>query len=277
MTKLIGVLILLPAATLRGGDQPALSASEIMARVAANQDRAEKLRAEYIYQQHIYIVTRHDNGKLAREGTADYIVTPTPDGTKKELKRIDGRYRHKGKYLEFRGKPVPKADSLDGDLINDLRDDLAGDNSKDGIGRDLFPLTSQEQKRFRFELAGEETFQGRKVYRINFSPADKHDLTWAGEALIDAEEFQPVTVATRLSRKIPFLVRTLLGTNLPGIGFSVQYRRFDEGVWFPSSFGTEFRLRAVFFINRDISISLENSAFERAKVQSKILQYEPTK
>ncbi|MBZ5565562.1 MAG: hypothetical protein LAP13_24465 [Acidobacteriia bacterium] len=276
MTGLIWVLML-PLAVQSSGDQPALSASEIMARVAANQDRAEKMRAEYVYQQHIYVVTRHTNGKLAREETADYIVTPTPDGTKKELVRIDGRYWHKGKYLEFRGTPVPESDSLDGDLVDDFRNDLTRDKTKDGIGRDLFPLTSEEQKRYGFELAGAETFQGHRVYRIKFRPADKHDLTWAGEALIDAEEFQPVSVATRLSRKIPFVVRTLLGTDLPGIGFSVQYRRFDEGIWFPTSFGTEFRLHAVFFINRDISISLENSAFERANVQSKILQYEPTK
>lgn len=277
MTSLLWLLLVPLAAAHSGGNELALSASEIMARVAANQDRAEKMRAEYVYQQHIYVVTRHTNGKLAREETADYIVTPTPDGTRKELVRIDGRYWHKGKYLDFRGTPIPEADSLDGDLVDDFRDDLSNDKSKDGIGRDLFPLTTEEQKRYRFELAGAETFQGCKVYRIKFRPADKHDLTWAGEALIDAEEFQPVTVATHLSRKIPFLVRTLLGTDLPGIGFSVQYRRFDEGIWFPTSFGTEFRLHAVFFINRDISISLENSSFERANVQSKILQYEPTK
>ncbi len=277
MTGLVWVLMLLPAAAQHSSDPPALTASEIMARVAANQDRAEKLRAEYVYQQHIYIVTRHTNGKLAREETADYVVTPTPDGTKKELVRISGRYWRKRKYLEFRGTPVPEPDSLDGDLVADFRDDLSNDQSKDGIGRDLFPLTSEEQKRYKFKSAGEDTFQGRKVYRIKFRPADKHELTWAGEALIDVEEFQPVNVATHLSRKIPFVVRTLLGTNLPGIGFSVQYRRFDEGVWFPTGFGSEFRLRAVFFINRDISISLENSAFERANVQSKILKYEPTK
>ncbi len=277
MTGLIWVLMLLPAAAHSGGDEPALPASEIMARVAANQDRAEKLRAEYVYHQHIHVATRRTNGRLAREETADYVVMPTPGGTKKELARIEGRYWHKGKYLEFRGTPVPESDSLDGDLVDDFRDDLSNDKSKDGIGRDLFPLTTEEQKGYRFELAGAEMFQGRRVYRIKFRPADKHDLSWAGEALIDAVEFQPVTVATHLSRKIPFFVRTLLGTNLPGIGFSVQYRRFDEGVWFPTSFGTEFRLRAVFFINRDIAISLENSAFERANVQSRILRYEPTK
>jgi hypothetical protein len=62
----------------------------------------------------------------------------------------------------------------------------------------------------------------------------------------------------------------MLGTDVPGLGFNVEYRRFDDGVWFPVSFGTEFRLRAVFFINRDIIVSLENSGFRRASVESAI-------
>jgi len=268
-------LILSAAGALSASDQPSLSAGEIMARVAANQDRAVKLRAEYIYQQHIRVATRRTNGKLAREEKADYVVAPTPEGTKKELKHLEGRYLKQGHYLEFQGDPVPESDSLDGDLVKDFREDLASDKSKDGLGRDLFPLTTEEQKKYRFDLAGEETFRGRKVYRIKFRPADRNDLDWAGEVVVDAEEFEPITVYTRLSRRIPFLIRTLLGTDLPGIGFNVEYRRFDEGVWFPVSFGTEFRLHAVFFINRDISVSLENSAFEHAKVESKIRDFKP--
>jgi hypothetical protein len=179
--------------------------------------------------------------------------------------------------LLWASEPVPDSDSLDGNLVHDFRDDFSNDRSKDGLGRDLFPLTSEEQKKYLFEPAGEETVQGRKVYRVRFRPLDKEELTWAGEALIDAAEFEPLKVYTKLSRKVPLLVRTLLGIDVPGLGFNVEYQRFDEGVWFPVSFGTEFRLRAVFFINRDITISLENSAFERAKVQSRILDFQPVK
>jgi hypothetical protein len=275
MSRVLWALLLASLGALSAGDQPSPSVEEIMARVAANQDRAQQARAEYVYQQRIHVASLRTNGKLAREETADYLVTPTPDGTKKEMKHIQGRYWHKGKYLEFQGEPVPEAGWLDSSLVESFRDDLSNDKSKDGLGRDLFPLTSEEQKTYRFELAGEETAQGRKVYRVRFRPRDKNELTWAGEALIDATEFEPVRVYTKLSRKIPFWVRTLLGTDVPGIGFNVEYKRFDEGVWFPVSFGTEFRLRAVFFINRDITVALENSAFERAKVQSKIVGFQP--
>jgi hypothetical protein len=162
------VLLLASLGTLTSGDQPSPSVDEIMARVAANQDRAEQARAEYVYQQRIHVATLRTNGKLAREETADYLVAPTPDGTKKELKHIEGRYWHKGKYLTFQGEPVPEAGWLDSDLVQEFRDDLSNGESKDGLCRDLFPLTSDKQKTFHFELVGEDTVKGRKAYRVRF-------------------------------------------------------------------------------------------------------------
>jgi hypothetical protein len=272
MLKWVLLLALAPCPV--AGQTPP-SAQEIMARVAANQDRAVKQRTEYIYQQQIRIISRKTNGRLMRDETTDYQVTPIPDGTKKELKRLVGRARVKGRYVDFDKEPGPNPDNLDKDLVEDLRDDLANNRSKDGLARDLFPLTTDEQKDYRFELKGEETIEGRRAYRIHFAPRDKHDIAWAGEALIDSREYQPLRVYTKLSRKLPLFVRTVLGTSLPGVGFDVEYERFGEGVWFPVSFGTEFRLRAVFFIKRDISISLRNSGFKHVHVKSKVLDYKP--
>ena len=135
--------------------------------------------------------------------------------------------------------------------------------------------TSEEQQKYDFELLGQEQQDGKNVYHIGFKPKDKSDITWAGEAYVDAAEFQPVRVFTKLSRRMPFMVRTMLGTDVPGIGFNVAYKRQEDGVWFPVSFGTEFRLRAVFFINRNISIALENSNFEHTHVQSKMKMVGP--
>ena len=279
MLRWILLLVLVPCPALSKG-QALPSAEEIMARVAANQDRAVKQRAEYVYQQRVRVISRKSNGKLMRDENADYGVTPTPDGTKKELKWIVGRAWYKGRYVVFKKRPVPGKDSLDGNLVEDLRDDLTNDHSKSGLARDLFPLTSDEQKGYAFKLEGEETVNGRRVYRIHFFPRDKHvwkgdNPPWAGEALIDAQDFQPVRVYTKLSHHLPLFVRTVLGTSLPGLGFNVEFHRFDEGVWFPVSFGTEFRLRVLFFIKRDISISLRNSGFEHVHVKSKVLDYKP--
>ncbi len=260
-----------PAAKEADSAPAAFTADAIMARVAENQDRSEELRKQYVYRQHTHIVThKPKGGRLQREETADYDVTPVPDGTQKELKTITGRYWNKGKYETFQGEPVPHEDGLDGSLVKSFRDELSNDKTKDGISKDLFPLTTEGQKDYEFTLLGQETQEGRSVYHIGFRPKDKNDISWAGEAYIDAAEFQPVRVFTKLSRRIPFAVRTLLGTDVPGVGFNVVYKRQEDGVWFPATFGTEFRLHVLFFINRDVSVSLENRDFQRTHVESKM-------
>jgi hypothetical protein len=271
------VLMVLLAATIsvaqdsqRGAATEPLSADAIMARVAANQDHSEALRKQYVYRQHVHILSHKPNGRLLREETADYDVVPTPDGTQKDLKLLTGRYWNKGKWETFQGEPIPDADGLDGSLIKGFRDDLSNDKTKDGLAKDLFPLSSEEQKDYEFKLLGREALEGREVYHIGFRPKDKNEITWAGEAYIDAAEFQPVRVFTKLSRRIPFGVRTFLGTDLPGLGFNVVYKRQEDGVWFPATFGTEFRIHALFFINRDVSIALENTGFQHTHVESKM-------
>ena len=105
---------------------------------------------------------------------------------------------------------------------------------------------------------------------LNVAPKEKEEFAWEGEAFIDAAEFQPITVFTRNSRRPPRLVRTMW-FDLPGLGFNVDYRRQEDGVWFPSGFGREFQVHVgpVLFFNRDVSISVKNSEFERAHVEAK--------
>jgi len=262
------ISILLFAGACRAASD--LPAAEIMKRVAENQDRAQKDRLAYLYDQHVKVGTRHTNGKLAREEIADYTVTPGVKTVERKQTAIQGRYLRKGRYNDFTGDPVPESGTLDGGLVSSFRESLFDKDSKDGLDKDLFPLTTDGQKELRFELLGEQMVAGRKAYRLRFRPEDSHEYTWAGEALIDEEEFQPVSVYTRLSRRLPLAVRTLLGTDVPGIGFNVAYQRLERDIWFPVSFGTEFRLRAVFFINRVITVSLENKNFKHATAESQI-------
>ena len=263
-------VLFLSVSAVSAQQEPRLSADEFMKRVAVSQDREQKARLNFLYEENLRVTTRRSNGKLAREEWTDSMVIPTVKGIEKKRQSIGGRYWHKGRYVDFKGEPVPEAESLDGGLTSGFRDDLTNDKSKDGIGKDLFPLSTEEQKNYKFELLGEQTVSGRKAYRIRFGPSDKNDFGWAGEAIIDEEEFQPVSVYSRLSKRIPFLFRTLLGTDLPGLGFNTQYARIEKDVWFPVSFGTEFRLRAVFFINRTITMSMENKNFRRATVDSHV-------
>lgn len=262
------------------------TAEAIMARVAANQDRSNKLRVDYLYHQHIQVASRKTNGKLMCEETTDYLVIPTPRGTKRELKRVNGRYWHKGRYLNFdqrldsrqgeeRNFGVgPRNTSIDCQVADQLGNNLTDSKSKDGIGQDLFPLTTEEQENYQFHLIGKNSLAGRPVYRISFKPKDEKDYGWAGEADIDVHDFEPVNVYTKLSRRIPLPVRALF-LALPGVGFSVQYQRQPEGVWFPTSFGTEFELRFLMFYRRDYTVSLENTGFKRTHVTSKMIYVGP--
>ncbi len=264
-----------PAAPNAPAPSP-LSADEIMARVAANQDRAENLRKEYVYKQHVRVAIRQTNGRLRRDETADYDVFPTPEGSDRRLQSLAGQYLHKGKLLEFKGEPRPDEDSFDAELVQDFRDDASdegsqrGPRNKDGMGRHLFPLTKERQGEYVFHLIDSQALDGRDVYHIGFGPKDKSDYDWAGEAFIDKADFQPVMVFTKLSRKLPFFVRNVMGVNVPGAGYTVHYKQQEDGVWFPVSFGTEFGLDLFHFVKRNIFVSLENREFKHTHVDTKI-------
>lgn len=263
-----------------------------MVKVAINQDRAQELRSHYAYSQRIHVISRNSHGKLLREETTDYVVAPSATASTYTLKKFNGRYLKGGKYIDYDQEPAPDAESTDGDMVRSFRDDLTGKerktahedarprvgvsidstagSTKDGVAKDLFPLTSEEQKTYEFRLAGCTTMNKHHVYHIVFRPKDHDDIDWAGDAYIDEQEFQPVFVTTRLAKKLPFMVRTMLGTDVPGLGFSVQYEREKDGVWFPSSFGTEFYVRALYFFKRNIALSLKNSDFSETHVDAKV-------
>ena len=297
-----------PAIVAEKAAPAALTADQIMSKVAANQDRTEAARTHYIYLQHIRVVSRKTNGKVMCQEITDSRVMPQAKGSHQDLLKLEGRAWKKNQYVQYThlqqgGDPKHKQakteqedlEGLDIDLVEDLRKDLTNDapderdrqparaqsakndpaesnnKSRDGLAKNLFPLTTKQQAQYLFTLEGRQRMNGRDVYRVSFRPKDKNDFNWKGEAFIDTQEFEPVVVYTEMSRKIPLAVRTLLGTDLPGLGFSVTYGRQPDGVWFPVSFGTEFRMRVLFFLARDISMSLENTDFEKTHSDVKIL------
>jgi hypothetical protein len=300
-----------------------LTADAIMARVAANQDAAETARSHYLYTQHAHIASR--KGKTVRcEETTDFRITPTPTGSNQQLLHLDGRLLQKGKYTTYTQLPpaekppqhddtkpkdpaqvdpskTPPAetkdddlhisvdtgdDDMDRDLVENIRHNLTVTHSKDGISANLFPLTSKEQSGYIFTLLGREPRNGRDSFHIAFAPKDPDDFTWRGDAWIDATAFQPIVVRTAMSRKIPLAVRMLLGTNVPGLGFTIIYAPQPaiqpgsarpaqppdpaNAVWFPTSFGTEFKIHVLFFFHRDIVFNAENRDFQQTHTTAEI-------
>ncbi len=279
-------LWLLAACTLASAQQsPVPTAEAMMARVAANQDRAEQERAHYLYVQHARVASRKGQTVMCEEIT-DTRITPTPTGSSTELLKLDGRLLQKHRYLTYTELP-PKSgavakddrsvsvsigdDTTDRDLVENMRSNLLQDKSRDGLDARLFPLTTKNQAGYTFHLQGREQRNGRDVFHITFKPRQKDDYDWQGDAYIDATAFQPVVIRTDLAHKVPLAVRTLLGTNVPGLGFTVVYAPQPDGVWFPVSFGTEFKIHVLFFFTRQIIIDASNTAFEKTHTGATIV------
>ncbi len=258
----------------------------IMAQVAANVEKAVDARRQFVYQQNVRASLMRTNGQLARRERRQYLVIPSPAGTEKKLVSFQGEYR-KGKQSFTYQEPVKEGQSngIDSELLHDLTEDLINDKkARDGIPHDLFPLRPADLPAYAFTWKGESQYQGRKTYRIAFEPSktaremcvhagsdeDNHcpDTPWMGEALIDAAELQPVRIDTHLAYKIPWAVRTFLGTNLKQLGFAITYQRVAEGVWFPATYGTEFRIDVLFFYKRTIALNLESNGFQKTDATS---------
>ena len=279
-----------------------------MARVAANQDKAQAERSHYVYVQHAKMASRRGKTVMCEEIT-DYQLTPSTDGTDEQLLKVEGRFRRDKNYITYnallpRGEDKPKDadqnrdkdkvqendkkgkkdkkdkdptfdpnsnETIDRDIVENMRWNLIHDKSKDGVNAHLFPLTSKNQADYTFRTVGSERLNGRDVFHISFRPKKKDDFGWSGDAFIDTTAFQPVLVSTGMARKIPFAVRTLLGTNLPGLGFTVTYAPQPDGVWFPVTFSTEFKIHVLFFFHREIILDAQNRNFEKTHVTSRIV------
>jgi len=243
------------------------------------------------------------------EEITDYRMTPSQDGSHEELLKVEGRYLKAHKFLTYtallpRDEDKPKDankdkdadpnkdnsqkkekkekekdptfdpnsdETIDRDIVENIRWNLIHDKSKDGISAHLFPLTSKDQADYAFKMIGRERLNNRDVFHIAFRPKKKDDFGWSGDAYIDTTAYQAVLITTGMARKIPFAVRTLLGTNFPGLGFTVTYSPQTDGVWFPVTFSTEFKIHVLFFFHREIILDAQNREFEKTHVTSKIV------
>jgi len=278
-------LLLIVAAGCAAAQDPAPAAPDappdietIMSRVARNQAKTLDARTAYVYNQSQLLRMLRGSHKIAREEKRDYVVTPKDRGIAKKLVHFEGQYESHGKYTSFDQPGYHyKGLDLDADLLNSFSEEMTDDkNSRDGIGRDLFPLTYHQQMKYDFKLVGAEMHEGRRVYHVSFVPKpkmaklDDDGTIWKGEALIDAAEFQPVRVSTSMAWKMPLAVKTLLGTNVSGLGFTVTYARVGDGVWFPVSYGGEFKFRGLFLYERSVTIAMKNTDFKRTDVSSNV-------
>ncbi len=289
--------VLLVIAIAARGAEPSAGALTIMQKMAANTDAASEARRQYVYHQHLRSGLSKTNGQVICRESRDYTVIPQATTTERKLISFKGECRKGNQMLPYappghvrpglRDQPADDRsapDSADREAITEVTDDLAVDpKSRDGIPRQMFPLSGAELPRYRFTLKGETAINGRRAYDVLFEPIatknecidiDKNGCSpWKGEAWVDAEDCQPVRIDTQLARGIPLAVRILLGFDLHQLGFSLTYQRTAEGVWFPATYGTEFRVTVLWGYKRTITLSMENTDFRKTDAQS-VIQFD---
>src|SRR3954469_16334008 len=235
-----GAVLVCSCAGLWAKDRPRTedlpSAESVMARVGENQDRAEAERAHYVYVQHAKMVSRR-GGTVMCEEITDYRMTPSSEGSQEELLKLDGRQLTKHQYLTYHALPPEpakveeatnepakkdpekkedehqdtirvdiKEDSIDREIVENIRSGLIHDKSKDGVSAHLFPLTTKDQAEYSFRMVGRERMNGRDVLHVSFRPKKKDDFGWSGDAYIDSAAYEPVLITTGMARKVPFAV-----------------------------------------------------------------------
>lgn len=267
----------------------AQDATQIMARMAENLESGTDARLQYVYRQTVKARLVRTNGQVARSEVREYTALPGRNRTQKKLESLAGEW-HKSKKVVVRYTEPgfkSKGMDLDGELMENLIDDLAASQkSRDGIPHAMFPFRADDLPHYQFTYLDQTPVAGRPAHRIAFEPkarkttclniGDDDDddpdcrAMWKGEVLVDAEDVQPVRVTTDTTFKMPRGVKMFLGTDIRQVGFSVNYARVAPGVWFPATYGTEFRLDVLFGYKRVITMSLESKEFRKTDVDSKI-------
>ena len=213
-----------------------LDGLQIMKRVASTMESTVDARRQYVYKQKINARLVRTNGQVARAEKRHYNVAPGPEKTEKSLVTLEGEY-HKSKkeIIRYTEPGFEKGGmDIDGGIMEDLIEDLVDDkDSRDGIPHSFFPLRTKDLSAFHFTYKDTIEVKGRKAYRVAFQPASKENRCseggdcswrpWKGEAIIDAEDYQPVRIYSDLDVKMPWGVKVFLGTNLRQTGF---WRRF---------------------------------------------------
>lgn len=261
------MMLLLPLALAASGT---VSVEEMLAGLAASQQRAQAGRARVVYTQFVHAKLLRSNGKVAREEKRTYTVTPKADGFERKLEKLEGWLEYKGRITHF---SVPefehKSVDLDAHLIDELIDEWTGNaSSRDGIDRDFFPLTAEHQQKYKYERVG--------PHALTFAPREKKSAPWKGDVVLDPESLSPRRLNSTFAYQIPRAVKILFGISLRQVGLAVDYDKAIDGLWFPVSAGTEFQWRVLFGYARTLTLSLKNYDFRLASAESTV-KFDPVK
>ena len=263
MTRLVFAITAI-GAIAAAAETPTVEA--ILTKVAESQELSQQAREKIVYTQFVHAKLLRTNGKVAREEKRTYTVTPKAKGFERKLEKFEGWYERKGQRIPYDEPGFEyKTIDIDANLLDELIDDWTGnEDSRDGVSKDLFPLTREQQRNYAFQAKG--------PYQLSFAPLKKNGDAepWRGDILIDPQTLYPRSMSSTLNYKIPRAVKIIFGISLRQVGYSVNYANAIDDLWFPVSAGTEFSLRVLFGYARTMTLSMTNSDFRRASADSTV-------
>jgi hypothetical protein len=158
------------------------------------------------------------NGKVAREEKRTYTVTPKAKGFERKLEKFEGWYERKGQMIPYSEPGYNyKGMDIDGDLIDDLIDDWTGnEESKDGVDKDFFPLTSKLPEEVH-------VLRPPVRYQLAFAPREKNSAPWKGDIAVDPETLHPRTMNSTLVYRLPAAAKIIFVNVAHQVGYSVNY------------------------------------------------------
>jgi hypothetical protein len=261
------LLVLLTVSPWGGGwEEPSIDPEALIRRVVKSQRRAEEafegstydlkeVRTTYAkdgqpkeIETRLYYVLSGGNGN---EGTRDLVEVngrPATDDEKRKVAEEDAKGRKQ--RLERRAASRASAPPA-----------VSGDDDDPLVGtRRLSDLLGM----FRFRVAGEEVYDGRLGYVLEFAPKPDRAAKGLGEralgslegrVVIDAADFQIRSVAARLAR--PVKVVGGLAANVKDAEIVYESRSVAKERWFPCRVDLHMKGRTAIFFRLDSGFRFE--------------------
>ena len=266
-----------PAGRGAGPQDLAFPAEELIRKVAFAQRRVDRSLTDYTFDQ-VEVRTSWGKGgrpKETRRRLFHYFSGERPGEATRELVEVDGRP----------ATPEERRDQAEEDAKQQRRDverRAGADASRPPAvsGEEEDPLVGPRRlsdlvARFDYRLDGAVEEDGRLLYALAFSPkpglpagslGDRALNALAGRVLVDASDFQIVSVEARLVR--PVKVSGGIAANVKEATISYRGSRLPHGVWFPCVIDLHLRGKTAVFFNLDTSFRFEFSGFASFSVET---------
>ena len=258
------------------GDLP-FTAEELIWKVAFAQRRVDRFLTDYTFDQ-LEVRTSYgkdDRPKETHRRLFHFFSGAEPGEATRELVEVDGRA----------ATAEEKREQAKDDAKQQRRqvERRAGDEASRPpavSGDDDDPLVGPKRlsdliARFDYRLEGAVEEEGRLLYALAFSPkpglpaaslGDRALNSLAGRVLVDASDFQIVSVEARLVR--PVRVGGGLAAAVKEATVSYRGARLVQGFWFPCVIDFHLKGKTAVFFRLDTSFRFEFSGFASFSVET---------